>query len=145
MLKKFMYGDWSSDYYGNNHWISKKLMKTDFYKDNINYIKNKVITDNVGVIRSEPLFGWDWAWSISEKFDFWTSFWTISWTISAIKNKNWTITTNFNIKDSYIFYGNDRLWDPIDNPLNKMWKYYQDNWYWKPFNWELNISQNFSY
>ena len=42
MLGKFLYWDNSNEYYGNNHFISKKLMKTDFYSKKRDYLINEV-------------------------------------------------------------------------------------------------------
>lgn len=53
--------------------------------------------------------------------------------------------STLNIKDTYIFNDNDKIWEPINNPFNKMAKYYQERWYWTPFNWELNITETFNY
>jgi len=147
MLKKFMYGDWSSDYYGNNHWISKKLMKTDFYKD----IEKKAINETIKNWKYEKSDKWYLTThnmsNLESLFsDFPTSFWTVDWTMTAKIVEDWKIETNFNIKDIYIF--NDYYADwvtPMNNPFNVIWKKYQDLWFWTPFQWELKIKQTFTY
>jgi RHS repeat-associated protein len=139
MLAKFMYWNWSSDYYWNNHWISQKLMKTDFYKST----KQKAINETIKNWKYEKSDKWDLTHDLST--DFPTSFWTVDWNITAKVVEDWKIQTNFNIKDTYIFNDNYSDWAPIDNPFNKMWKYYQDRWYWTPFQWELNITETFNY
>jgi hypothetical protein len=97
MLRNFMYWDWSSEYYWNEHWISEKLMKTDFYKKQLNKAKDKV-KENWFYEKID-------TWDLTNDFftDFPTSFWTVNWTMTAKINQEWQIETNFNIKDTYIY------------------------------------------
>jgi RHS repeat-associated protein len=144
MLANFIYWNWEKEYYSNQDIISKELKQTPFYKEKINELKKKIDNPDVyndllsGKIVSIP---WHWTVSTSNFEDYGLSFWTIDWTTSASMDNDWIIHSNLNIKDSYIY--NDKYADgvtPIENPANILAKYYQDRWYWKPFNWELDIN-----
>jgi hypothetical protein len=45
MLGKFMYDNWTSDYYWSEHWISEKLIDTNFYQTQLEIAK-KSATEN---------------------------------------------------------------------------------------------------
>jgi hypothetical protein len=142
MLRKFLYWDWSYEYYWNNHWISEKVKKWDFYKNEINnVIKSQSI-------KTEWIYYNSWTWDIWDWLmtDFPTSFWTVNWEMTWKINENWQIETNFLIKDTYIFnYFHSDWVTIITNPANVIAKYYQDEWYWTPFNWELSITKILNY
>jgi len=163
MLSKFMYWDWSKDYYYNYSPISIRLKYTDFYREQIDSMKSILESTKPWVKITQPLFA-D-AWSVTDngmlnillgkyfnknytvlnfsETDFWHSFWTIQGTISWIKNDDGSITTNLHIEDSYIYNEKDRNDIEIDNPMNLIALYYQKIWWWTPFIWELNITETF--
>ncbi|MDP2090582.1 MAG: RHS repeat-associated core domain-containing protein, partial [Candidatus Gracilibacteria bacterium] len=145
MLRKFMYGDGSNDYYDSNHWISEKLKKSDFYNRLLNSTKNEVL-NNVDKYKKQSYRDYGKGDLTEGLFtDFPTSFGTVDWEIKAKINSNGKIETNFNIKDTYIYndyYGDGSI---IDNPFNVLAKYYQDRGYGTPFKWELNITETFNY
>jgi RHS repeat-associated protein len=145
MLSKFMYWKWNKDFYWNNHFISKKVMKTNFYKDIVSQMVTDVKSSKSSIVNQRDIFSSaNWAWSIYEYTDFWTSFWTINWKVSWFMNEDWSVTVQFNIKDVYKFNYLDWNWEFISNPFNVMWKYYQDRWNWTPFEWEMNIVETYN-
>ena len=146
---------WQMKYSWNDSFISKKLMKTVFYKEEeskaLTLLKNQSILtklQNWYIVPVTTLSEWHWFvmdnGSMSE-LDFGTSFWTIDRVSYLSMNKDWNAEFTLNIDDTYVFNYRYANGDIIYNPGNVFAKYYQDRGYWTPFEWNLHITKQLNY
>ena len=158
MLSKFMYWDGSDDYYNTNHWISEEVKNASWYDDKKEEAllkKSEYLDESIWwVIEIDQSSRYsnikEKAYmyyirdnnSLNRDIDFKLAFWKVNWKSEVVRYQD-GFYLKINIDDEYDFnptYHNDSWVEwVLKDVLNAWGTHYEERWYWKIYNWNIQI------